>query len=82
VSKVGEATGRCGKCGKTYSRLRPASVVYCDCWKRCPYCGNEMSDFDLDLSVRGYKRGDLDVVKYCASCKYKSKLMPVEVELE
>ena len=57
-------------------------MAYCDCWKYCPLCGKKMEDYSPDLTPNVYESGEIDVVKYCADCKHKSKQLPVEVELE
>lgn len=81
-TKTGVACGTCSVCGQELCRERPATVAYCQCWKTCPLCGTRMVPYNPDLTPNVYESGELDVVMRCPKCRYKSKQMPVEVELE
>lgn len=50
IPEVGYATGKCDRCGKTYTRKRPAFPILCDCYKFCPLCGQEMTPYTPDLT--------------------------------
>jgi len=81
VVKVGFAEGKCGICGKTLRRRRPADIAVCDCYEYCPLCGEKMKSYTPDLSPITYESGELNVLFQCPSCGYKSKQKPVEVRL-
>ena len=81
VVKVGFAEGKCGICGKTLRRRRPADYAVCDCYIFCPLCGAKMTAYSPDLSQHAYESGELDVLFQCPNCCYKSKQKPVEVRL-
>lgn len=82
VAKIGFAEGKCGVCGKTFRRRRPADVAVCDCYEYCPVCGTKMTSYTPDLSPTAYDSGELDILFQCSSCGYKSKQKPVEVRLK
>jgi hypothetical protein len=81
VAKIGFAEGKCGVCGKTLRRRRPADTAVCDCYEYCPICGTKMTPYTPDLSPTTYESGELDVLLLCPNCGYKSKQKPVEVRL-
>lgn len=81
VAKIGFAEGKCGACGKTLRRRRPADIAVCDCYEYCPICGSKMAPYTPELSPVTYESGELDVLFQCANCGYKSKQKPVEVRL-
>lgn len=81
VTKIGYAIGKCGTCGKTLRRHRPAEYAVCNCYLYCPLCGEKMNSYAPDLSLKAYKSGELDVLFQCPNCSHKSKLRPVEVML-
>jgi len=55
TAQVGYATGKCPKCGKTYTRKRPTFPIICDCYKFCPLCGQEMTLYTPDLTPTVYQ---------------------------
>jgi len=81
AAKIGFAEGKCGVCGKTLRRRRPADIAVCDCYEYCPLCGAKMAPYTPDLSPTTYESGEIDVLFQCPSCGYKSKQKPVEVRL-
>jgi len=81
AAKIGFAEGKCGVCGKTLRRRRPADIAVCDCYEYCPLCGAKMAPYMPDLSPTTYESGEIDVLFQCPSCGYKSKQKPVEVRL-
>lgn len=85
MTEVGYAKGKCSRCSRTYTRKRPAFSVYCDCWKICPLCSQEMTPYKPDLTPSVYdpEKG-LRVVMVCLnhSPPHYSKDLPVEVKLK
>jgi hypothetical protein len=81
VAEIGFAEGKCGACGKTLRRRRPADIAVCDCYLYCPFCEEKMNSYAPDLSLHAYESGELDVLFQCLNCGYKSKKKPVEVRL-
>jgi DNA-directed RNA polymerase subunit RPC12/RpoP len=81
VAKIGFAEGKCGACGKTLRRHRPADVAVCDCYEHCPLCGTKMTPYTPELSPTAYESGEIDVLFQCPNCGYKSKQKPVEIRL-
>lgn len=83
--KVGYAQGKCGRCGKTYVKKRPAFPIICDCWKYCPLCGKEMTLYTPDLTPSVYEaEKGLRVIRVCLNHtpSYYSKDVPVEIGLK
>ena len=80
----------CSDCGQVFHSKHPGTVV-CDCFEKCPVCGQRMGDYSPDLSPSTYgKNGvrDLLVLKVCNNLAghsdhspFFSSLKPVEVEL-
>ena len=81
VAKIGFVEGKCGVCGKTLRRSRPADLAVCDCYEFCPVCATKMIPYLPDLSPGRYKAGEIDVLYQCSNCGHKSKQKPVEVRL-
>lgn len=84
VIKVGFVTGKCGRCGKSYTRKRPAFSIICDCYKICPLCGQEMTPHTPDLTLSTYQsEKGLNVLYVCNNHEppYHSDQKPVEVKL-
>jgi len=81
IAKIGFAEGKCGVCGKTLRRRRPADFAVCDCYMYCSLCGKKMTPYTPDLSPTTYESGEIDVLFQCPNCGYKSKQKPVEVRL-
>ena len=83
-------SGKCSRCKREYYS-KHADVVVCDCWIKCPECGQEMEAFTPDLSLSTYGldgKRDLLVLKVCNNLAghsdhspYFSSLKPIEVEL-
>jgi hypothetical protein len=83
--------GRCSRCNREY-HADHADVVVCDCWERCPICGQKMEPYTPDLSPSTYaqdgKRGLL-ILRVCNNLvghpdhsPYFSFQQPVQIELE
>lgn len=93
MTKIGFAEGTCSKCGKTLRRRRPADIAVCDCYLYCPLCGKKMQPYTPDLTPSTYgpieseeATGDtespMNILYFCASCRYYSAQVPVEVKLK
>ena len=84
AAKIGFAEGRCGECGKTLRRKRPASFAVCDCYLYCSLCDKRMNPYSPDLGQHEYdpEKGleSLYVCSYHLQPFY-SKRGPVEVRL-
>mgnify|MGYP000097144140 CR=1 FL=1 len=51
--------GVCPSCGRTITRTgRVPVVVVCDCYRRCPICGLEMTPYRPDLDPKTYGSED------------------------
>ncbi|MEM2351657.1 MAG: hypothetical protein QXT26_04540, partial [Thermoproteota archaeon] len=72
---------------------RPASSIYCDCYRICPICQQPMEPYTPDLNPAAYKpiegwgaQGDLEnpmgIFYRCPRCRYYSVQKPVEVVLK
>jgi len=82
----GCAVGRCPKCGRIITRLRPADSAVCECWKRCPSCGGEMTAHTPDSSLETYARDSKREMLILMVCNrhnppFLSVTCPVEVPL-
>ena len=84
VAKIGFAEGKCGVCGKTLRRRRPADYAVCECYMYCPLCGEKMMSYTPDLSPITYNpEKGLNFLYVCNkhTLPYYSKQKSVEVPL-
>jgi len=52
---MGILKGVCSSCGKIIFREgRVPTTVVCDCYRRCPLCGAEMTPYRPDLDPKSY----------------------------
>jgi len=94
--QVGYAEGKCGRCGRTWRRERPARYMTCDCHRYCPNCipaySQPMDTYSPDLTPSTYgpiesdtALGDAEhpmhILFKCPQCGYLSAQLPVEVTL-
>lgn len=92
VVLVGYAVGMCPRCGAVHKQPRPETSVVCDCWLKCPVCGERtmvpLSDGDFDPLTYGSEQNSygqsvtFSTVARCSVCGWLNEDGPVEVELE
>ena len=90
VNSLVDNSGKCSNCGREYHSNHKTELV-CDCWTRCPLCGQGMEDYLPDLAPSTYGlegKRDLLIVKVCSNLAghsshspFYSTQKPVEVEL-
>jgi hypothetical protein len=78
--------GKCPECRKIHRSQRREDIAVCDCWRYCPICGAEMTEYTPDLAPNIYGHDgnhDLQILMACTlhSPPFLSKQKPVEVEL-
>jgi len=96
MPETGWARGVCPECGRAWSRRYPEDLVICDCHRRCPVCGGDMTPYVPDLNPATYRSEEVDDpsgsalnheatarTRYrCERCMVYGDRVPVEVELE
>jgi len=90
VPQIGQASGTCSRCGRTYFARRPAREVVCECSKICERCGGKMSPVTDLPDPRTYgkvenvhgQRVTLETTGKCDDCGWLTEDKPVEVRLE
>ncbi|HEY4674719.1 MAG TPA: hypothetical protein VIH48_01550 [Candidatus Bathyarchaeia archaeon] len=76
--------GQCAECGALHHSDRKDDTAICDCWRRCPLCGEEMQPYTPDLTPNSYGRDgkrEFTVLMVCQrhSPPFYSTKKPVEV---